>query len=396
MDKRKVLVVFTSLLNVIGVGIIIPILPFYVSSFGASPLTVTLLFSVFSFFAFFSAPLLGSVSDRYGRKPVLIISLLSTAVGWFVFAGAHSLFWLFVGRIIDGAAAGNVSAIQGYMADISKDEKERMANMGTLGAVMGVGIIIGPALGGLLSSVSYSFPFWFSGGIVLLNAVLVCLFLPESHVPQKEVRVSLNPATPFLHVGKNKFLLALFGVWFLFQLATMNLQSIFALYLDEVFNYGPQVVSGLFMGMGLLIILNQGFAIKHFWLKHFSEARLEYLMLALTGMGFLMQTGKNLVLFVLGLIFLAFGQGVLRVVMTSQTAGAAGNQSRGEILGALSAVASLAAVLGPLMGGWLFEAGYELPFFASAIMMFFSVAIVYFFKNRFKNIQLPEDVPDLA
>jgi MFS family permease len=139
MKNVKALVLFTVFIDIVGLGIIIPILPSYVQSFGVSSAVVTLLFAVYAFFSFFSAPYLGSLSDRIGRRPVLIISIISSAIGWFVFARAWSIGLLFLGRIIDGLAAGNITAAQSALADIAKDAKERAVNMGLFGALFGVG-----------------------------------------------------------------------------------------------------------------------------------------------------------------------------------------------------------------------------------------------------------------
>ena len=123
MQKQKLIVISSVLVDVIGFGIVIPILPFYVTEFGASAVTVTFLFATFSFFSFLSAPLLGAWSDRIGRRPIFLLSVTSTAIGWFVFASANSLWMLFLGRIIDGCAAGNFTTAQSYMVDLAKDEK---------------------------------------------------------------------------------------------------------------------------------------------------------------------------------------------------------------------------------------------------------------------------------
>lgn len=159
MQREKSIILFTVLVDVIGFGIVIPILPFYVTEFGVSPTVVTLLFASFSLFSFISAPVFGAWSDRIGRRPVLILSIFSTAVGWFVFAGAQAVWMLFLGRIIDGAAAGNFTTAQSYMADISKSDSERTKNIGLVSAVFGVGFLLGPIVGGILSKVSHSFPF---------------------------------------------------------------------------------------------------------------------------------------------------------------------------------------------------------------------------------------------
>ena len=144
--NKKSIILLTVLIDVLGIGIIIPVLPFYVESFGASAFIVTMLFAVFSLFSFFSAPLLGAWSDRIGRRPVLIVSIASTALGWLVFAAATSIYWLFIGRIIDGLAAGNFPIAQSYLVDIAKTGKERTTNLGLIGAVFGIGLIVGPLL----------------------------------------------------------------------------------------------------------------------------------------------------------------------------------------------------------------------------------------------------------
>src|SRR5579862_3732043 len=159
MKREKLIIVFTVFVDVIGFGIVIPILPFYVSSFGASPVTITMMFASFSLCAFLSSPFLGALSDRIGRRPVLLISILSTAIGWIVFASANSIVFLFLGRIIDGCAAGNFTTAQSYLVDISRDEKERSANLGIIGATFGIAFIVGPLMGGVLSKVSHAFPF---------------------------------------------------------------------------------------------------------------------------------------------------------------------------------------------------------------------------------------------
>src|SRR4051812_33987023 len=130
MRKEKLIIVFTVFVDVIGFGIVVPILPFYVQLFGVGPFLTTLMFASFSFCAFLSSPFLGALSDKIGRRPVLIVSIVSTAIGWFVFASARSILFLFIGRIIDGCAAGNYTTAQSYLVDISKDEKERTANIG--------------------------------------------------------------------------------------------------------------------------------------------------------------------------------------------------------------------------------------------------------------------------
>jgi len=276
INGKKAIIILTIFIDVLGIGIVIPILPFYVESFGVTPFFVTLLFAVFSFFAFLSAPFLGALSDKIGRRPVLLVSIFSTAVGWFVFAGAGSILFLFVGRIIDGLAAGNFSTAQSYLVDISENEKERTSNLGLVGAIFGIGLIIGPMLGGLLSIISPAFPFWIVGGLAALNFIGACFFLPETHHKRdKNKKIEINPLLPITRSIKDINLRSRYLAWFLFSIAIAIEQSIFALYLDYQFGFTAAAVGYVLTVMGVIMVVNQGILLKRFWLKYFNESFLE-------------------------------------------------------------------------------------------------------------------------
>lgn len=375
MQKEKLIIVFTVLVEVIGFGIVIPILPFYVTSFGVTPFVVTLLFASFSFFAFLSAPFLGSLSDRIGRRPVLLVSIFSTSVGWFVFASATSVPMLFVGRIIDGAAAGNFTIAQSYLVDIARDDKERATNLGIIGAAFGIGLIVGPLLGGILSNISHEFPFWVAGVLALANAITAYFFLPETHHDRgQHQRLTFNPLRPLYRATQDVTLRPLFLAWLLFALAFVTAQSVFALYSDAAFGFDSFKTGILFTVIGLFVALNQGILLKHFWLKRYSESSLEWGMLIVFGVGLLLMGSGVVWFFYLSLPFYALGQAVLRVVITSQVAGAADPSIKGETLGILSALMSAAMIAGPLIGGALFEIDPHTPFFVG--VCFVALAII--------------------
>ena len=276
MPKPKLLILFTVLIDVIGLGIIIPVLPFYVSSFGVSPLIITSLIAVYALCSFFSNPILGAISDRYGRKPVLFLSLLSTSIGWFVFASAHNVFQLYLGRIIDGLAAGNIATSQSYLVDIAKDEKERTTNLGYIGALFGLGFIIGPLIGGVLSAISHNTPFLFVGFLALVNALISWKYLPESnnnHIVTE--KIIINPFAPLKRAAQNKPLWPSFAAWFFFGAAAFGMQSILAIYFKEALHFSS-FLSGMVITMiGVILVVNQGLALKHFWLKKFRLHQLE-------------------------------------------------------------------------------------------------------------------------
>lgn len=377
--SKKFIILMTVFIDVLGIGIIIPVLPFYVESFGASAFIVTLLFAVFSFFAFFSAPLLGAWSDRIGRRPVLIISIFSTALGWIVFALSTNIIWLFVGRIIDGLAAGNFPIAQSYLVDIAKNEKERTTNLGYIGAIFGIGLIIGPVFGGILSQVSLSLPFYFVGGLATINMFLAIKYLPETNKNKdSEKKVEFNPFKPIINSLKNNKLRANFIAWFLFGLALAGQQSVLSLYLSQKFSFNSLMISFFMAGMGAILILNQAFLLKKVWLKYFSENRLIISATLILSFSFLLMGVSFLWILIIGSLLLSVSHSALRVVMTSQIIRRGDSKEQGMILGVMSSIMSLAMIIGPLLAGALFSLKLNLPFFASATLAFIALIIMFF------------------
>ena len=169
---RPLTIIFlTIIVNLVGFGIIIPLLPFYAETFGASPLVIGLLFAVFSLCQLLAAPALGDLSDRYGRRPILIFSLAGTVVSFVMLAMAHSVTMLFAARIVDGLSGGNISTARAYVADIT-EPKDRARAYGIIGAAFGLGFILGPALSGILSGISYTAPIWAAAGLTVVATVM--------------------------------------------------------------------------------------------------------------------------------------------------------------------------------------------------------------------------------
>src|SRR6266850_4259334 len=177
---RPLLVIFlTIFVNLVGFGIIIPLLPFYAEKFGASPVVIGLLFGIYSLCQLAAAPALGDLSDRYGRRPVLVFSLAGTVVSFVMLALAHSVAMLFAARIVDGLSGGNISTARAYVADVT-EPKDRARAYGLIGAAFGLGFILGPALSGILSGISYTAPIWAAAGITMVATVMAWLWLPET------------------------------------------------------------------------------------------------------------------------------------------------------------------------------------------------------------------------
>ncbi len=373
----------TVLIDVLGLGIIVPVLPFYVESFGASAITLTMLFSVYALFSFVSGPFLGALSDRIGRRPILIVSICSTAVGWFVFASAHAIWVLFLGRIIDGMAAGNLPITQSYLVDIARNDRERTTNLGIIGAVFGVGFIIGPAVGGALSSISHPLPFFFVGVLATLNVIGALLFLPESlKQMDRDKKMALNPFSPLVNAVRDKPLRSRYVAWFFFGLAFSGMQSIFALYMGKVFAFTVAMVGTIYTGMGIVIFLNQTFLLRIFWLRFFRESSMEVWGFLSNAAGLALLMVPSLSFLVSGIVLYVFSQSLLRVTVASRAAGIAGNRRRGEVLGIMTSVLSAAMIAGPLLAGSLFDVRPFLPFAACSLALVAGFVTMKFYSAK--------------
>ncbi len=391
--KIKALILLTVFIDVIGIGIVIPVLPFYVQSFSDSALLVTSLTAIYSLCAFFSAPVVGALSDKIGRRPVLIMSIFSTAIGYFVFASANSILFLFIGRIIDGLMAGNFPIAQSYLSDISKDDKERTANLGLIGAIFGIGFILGPFLGGLLGHFGHTVPFWFVGFLSLFNGIMAIFTLPETHTNLSQKAFSINPFKPLHKAIKTVKLRSNYTAWLLFSVAVAAYHSVFSIYLRDVFGF-DELVGGIIFGViGVIIAINQGLAMKHFWLKYFKEPKLELNMIIVFIFGFILLCFNSFYVFCIALILTTFGQSVLRVIMNSQIVSQSDKSERGEVMGVIASITSIGMTVGPLISGSLYEVSKILPFVLGIICMIIAYIVLYRKRNELNKIDLDDKSP---
>jgi DHA1 family tetracycline resistance protein-like MFS transporter len=367
----------TVFVDLVGFGIIVPLLPFYAEHFHASPETVTLLMAIYSLMQFFSAPLWGALSDRHGRKPVLLASLLGIGLSYLWLAVAHSLWALFAARALAGIMAGNIAAAQAYIADVTPPEK-RAQGMGLIGAAFGLGFILGPAIGGLLGGEDPAAPRFLGPG--LAAAGLSFLALIFAVVALKE---SLDPAhrTVAGHRALSRFsalaaglgdpqlrltVILLFLVTFVFA----GMESTFALWSERAFGWGPAQNGYVFAYTGLLAALVQGGLIRRLAAR-FGESHLVLQGAVALGLGLLaIPFVHSLIPLLVAMALLAYGAGVSNPALSSLISLRSPDEARGATLGISQAATSLARILGPALAGLAFGGlGRSGPFLAGAVVM---------------------------
>jgi MFS family permease len=255
--------------------------------------------------------------------------------------------------------------------DIAKTDKERTTNLGLIGAVFGVGFIIGPAIGATLGTISPALPFWFVGALATLNVIGAYFFLPETHHNRQhsQKKIPINPFVPIIKAVTDKKLRARYLAWLLFGIAFAGMQSVLALFTKAAFGFSAIKTGYLFTGMGIVLVINQTFALKKVWLKYFNEVDLETWFFIVMSLGFLFADLKILPLFALGILLTTLGQSTLRVVMSSGVAGVAGQLRRGEVLGIMGSIMSVSMIVGPLLAGALFEKNMQYPFLMNIFLL---------------------------
>ena len=360
MKRSPLVVIFvTVFIDLIGFGIVIPVLPYYVEGtrFNASPRMVGLLFASYSVMQLVFTPVLGRLSDRYGRRPVLFVSLLGTSAGFLVIGFATALWMLFAGRIIDGITGGNISTAQAYIADVTTKE-DRAKGMGLIGAAFGLGFTFGPAIGGVLSKWGISVPFIFAGAMAFANAVLLYFTLPETVTKEHPARASAASGrwSQLAKALKNSRLAFVLAIYFLFVVAFSIMTTSFALFSMFRFGFDAAHNGYYFMFVGIIGAIIQGGLIGRL-AKKFGEPLLAIvgaLLFALSLLAIPFTTPQQglAVLLGVGLLF-AFGNSLATPSLTSLASKSAGRGEQGGVLGVTQSVASLARAVGPTISAWL-------------------------------------------
>jgi DHA1 family tetracycline resistance protein-like MFS transporter len=372
---RPLLIIFlTIFVNLIGFGIIIPLLPFYAETFGASPIVIGLLFAVFSLCQLVAAPALGDLSDRYGRRPILIFSLLGTVVSFAMLALAHSIVMLFLARIVDGLSGGNISTARAYVADVT-EPKDRARAYGLIGAAFGLGFIMGPALSGLLAQVSYTAPIWAAAGLTFVAAAMAWFWLPETvHRAHAGVGNPLSYLPELLQRAPIRRVLTVDLIyWFAFSI----FQTTFALFAARRFDFNASRTGYFMAAFGVLgAVIQGGFIrpiVKRTGDKQMFIAGATFSIVGLAAAA----AAHSVTLFAVSLVPLAFGMGFGHPTVSSLVSRAGRGDEQGRVQGAASAVESLGRTLGPVWGNASLQRyGEATPFYSGAAFLVLAVLFV--------------------
>jgi DHA1 family tetracycline resistance protein-like MFS transporter len=391
-----IIIFVTVFIDLIGFGMIIPVLPFYAGTppFNATPFEIGMLFAIYSWMQFFFTPVLGRLSDIYGRRPILFISIMGSAVGYFVIGIAGTLFMVFVGRVISGVTGANISTAQAYIADVTSKEN-RAKGMGLFGAAFGLGFILGPAIAGVLSKYGHHIPFYVAGFLSLFNAIALYFVLPESVKPklgafvEKRKNRLVELAESFQDVRFGMVNL----IYFLLIGAFSIMTYAFVLYTSFEFGYSAEQNGYLFAYIGLIAIVGQG-VLFGILADRFGESRLAaagcFLMaLTLFAVPYVSPVSGGLAALLIGCGVLSFGNSLASPALTSLVSKISHEHEQGKALGIMQSSSSLARAIGPTLGGFLLNNSlgrvdsytiFRTFWSASGIMLVAFLAAVYLVK----------------
>lgn len=386
-NNRQMMTIFLVVfIDLLGFGIILPLLPYIAQKYEATPVVIGLLSGSYSLFQFIAGPILGRLSDRYGRKKLLIISQLGSMAGYVLLAFAGSLPLLFLSRIIDGITGGNISIAQAYMADVT-DKKTRAKGMGLLGAAFGIGFMFGPAMGGYLSKWGFGAPALFAAAISLISTFATALYLKET-VDVNKAKLSPRTAMTFVefkHLLKTPPISTLLLIFFLLSLGFSGMQGIFALLVQAKFAWGPTQVGYIFALIGIIAILVQVKLISVVTTK-FGEYKTLFWSLLLLALGFgTISLATSIPIFILGNALIPLGNSLANPTLTAIATENIPKEEYGESLGLLQSSGALGRIFGPVIAGEIYyKFSHTTPMLVSSlIILFIALAIVP--KLRTKN-----------
>lgn len=359
------IVVATVLIDLIGFGIVLPLLPLWAEEFGASPAQVGALAATYALAQVIAAPIWGIVSDRVGRRPVILVSLVGASVGALLTGFAGSLAMLFVARALHGASGASYVAAQAYVADVTSPER-RARGMGMIGAAFGVGFVLGPAIGAGLVLIDLRAPFIFAGALAALGFLVALRFLPESRSVADRARSAAQRVATRL--PRDAF--GLLALTFLATAAFVGVEATFALFLERRLGYGPAAIALVFVYVGVSAAISQGLLVGPA-ARRFGETRMLFIGLVGTGVGMLaVGLSQELWQVLLGVLVMAVAWGLVYAGISTLMSLRAGEHGQGRTLGVLGSASGVARVVGPLGAGFALGAlGAPAPLLIGAALL---------------------------
>lgn len=389
VDKHALLFGLTAVfLCGIGFSIIAPVVPFLVQPYTSNPgeqaIVVTLLTSVYAVCVFFAAPLFGALSDKYGRRPLLLLCLLGAAIGYLVFGIGGALWVLFAGRIIEGITGGSISTIFAYFADIIPRD-QRTKYFGWMSAVVGVGTVIGPSIGGLMAKFGYAVPMYFGAVITLLNVVYGYFFMPESLAKNNRLKeitvVRLNPFTQLASVLSMKNLKRLLVSALLLWIPNGALQAVFSQFTMDTFHWQPALIGLMFSIIGFQDIISQGFIMPKLLLK-LSDKQIAILGMGSEVVGYSLIAASALFsfypLFIAGMFMFGFGDSIFGPSFNGMLSKSVDASEQGRVQGGSQSIQALARIIGPVIGGQIYVSlGHAAPAFMGMILITAAILVLH-------------------
>lgn len=371
----------------IGFSIIMPVVPFlvapYVNNSSEQALMVTLLTSVYALCVFFAAPGLGALSDRFGRRPVLLLCFIGSAIGYFIFGLGGALWVLFLGRIIEGITGGSISTLFAFFADITPQEN-RTKYFGWVSAAAGAGAALGPAFGGFIAHFGYAMPFFFGAAITLLNFLFGYFYMPESLKKEHRLKsiplMRLNPFSQLLNILTIKNLGRLLISGFFIWVPNGSLQAVMSQFAIDSFSWKPVLIGMMFSIMGIQDILSQAFIMPKLLLK-LTDKQIAIFGMIAEIIGYTLIAASSIFAFapllIIGMFIFGFGDSIFGPSFNGMVSKSASASEQGRIQGGSQAIQSLARILGPIIGGQIYiTLGHAAPAVMGIILIIAAVFIL--------------------
>ncbi|MBC1318828.1 MFS transporter [Listeria welshimeri] len=370
-----------------GFSIIMPVVPFlvapYVNNSSEQALMVTLLTSVYALCVFFAAPGLGALSDRFGRRPVLLLCFIGSAIGYFIFGLGGALWVLFLGRIIEGITGGSISTLFAFFADITPQEN-RTKYFGWVSAAAGAGAALGPAFGGFIAHFGYAMPFFFGAAITLLNFLFGYFYMPESLKKEHRLKsiplMRLNPFSQLLNILTIKNLGRLLISGFFIWVPNGSLQAVMSQFAIDSFSWKPVLIGMMFSIMGIQDILSQAFIMPKLLLK-LTDKQIAIFGMIAEIIGYTLIAASSIFAFapllIIGMFIFGFGDSIFGPSFNGMVSKSASASEQGRIQGGSQAIQSLARIIGPIIGGQIYiTLGHAAPAFMGIILIIAAVFIL--------------------